>query len=60
MLKIKKYRKGTIVVIQENIEMLLIAYVKLKYSAPKEVSMGFHNGSNYVYYFIVKELAEEF
>ena len=40
--------------------MLVIAYVKLKYSAPKEISMGFHNGSNYVYYFIVKELAEEF
>ena len=30
------------------------------YSAPKEISIVFHNGSNYDLYFIRKELAEEF
>ena len=33
---------------------------KLKYSVPKENSIAFHNGSNYDYHFIIKELAEEF
>ena len=32
----------------------------LKYSVPKEVSIVFHNGSNYDNHFIIKELAEEF
>ena len=32
----------------------------LKYSVPKEISIVFHNGSNYDYRFIIKELAEEF
>ena len=32
----------------------------LKYSVPKKVSIGFYNGSNYDYHFIIKELAEEF
>ena len=32
----------------------------LKYSVPKKVSIVFHNGSNYDYHFIIKELAEEF
>ena len=32
----------------------------LKSSVPKEVSIVFHNGSNYDYHFIIKELAEEF
>ena len=31
----------------------------LKYSAPKETAILFHNGSNYDYHFIIKELAEE-
>ena len=33
---------------------------KLKYSVPKKVPIAFHNGSNYDYHFIIKELAEEF
>ena len=33
---------------------------KLKSSVPKKVSVIFHNGSNYNYYFIIKELVEEF
>ena len=27
---------------------------------PKEILLVFHNGSNYDYHFIIKELAEEF
>ena len=30
----------------------------LKYSAPKKIPIVFQNGSNYDYYFIMKELAE--
>ena len=30
------------------------------YSINKDVRNLFHNGSNYYYYFIIKELAEEF
>ena len=32
----------------------------LKYSIPKKIPIVFHNGSNYDYHFIIKELAEEF
>ena len=32
----------------------------LKYSVPKNVSMVFHNGSNYGYHITIKELADEF
>ena len=32
----------------------------LKCSEPKKIHIVFHNGSNYDYHFIVKELAEEF
>ena len=32
----------------------------LKYSVPKNNPIVFHNGSNYDYHFIIKELAEEF
>ena len=32
----------------------------LKYSVPKKIPIIFHNGSNYDYHFIMKELAEEF
>ena len=32
----------------------------LKYSVPKKIPIAFHNGSNYDYHFIIKDLAEEF
>ena len=32
----------------------------LKFSVPKKIPIAFHNGSNYDYHFIIKELAEEF
>ena len=32
----------------------------LKYSVPKKIPIVFHNGSNYDYNFIIKEVAEEF
>ena len=31
----------------------------LRYKIPKEIPVVFHNGSNYDYHFIIKELAEE-
>ena len=43
-----------IVIIQRNIKC------KLKYSVHKKIPIVFHNGSNYDYHFIIKELAEEF
>ena len=32
----------------------------LKHSVPKRIPIVFHNGSNYDYHFIIKELVEEF
>ena len=32
----------------------------LKYSEPNKIPIVFHNGSNYDYHLIIKELAEEF
>ena len=32
----------------------------LKYSIPKEITVVFHNESNYDYHFIKRELVEEF
>ena len=32
----------------------------LRYKAPKEISIVFHNDSTYDYHFIIKQLAEEF
>ena len=32
----------------------------LKNSIPKRIPIAFHNGSNYDYHFVMKELAEEF
>ena len=32
----------------------------LRYSVPREIPVHFHNGSEYDYHFIIKELAEEF
>ena len=32
----------------------------LKCSVPKKIPISFHNGSNYDYHFIIKELEEEF
>ena len=32
----------------------------LRYKAPEEIPVAYHNGSRYDYHFIIKELAEEF
>ena len=32
----------------------------MRYNTPKEISVVFHNGSNYDYHFMIKELVEEF
>ena len=47
-----------IIIALENIAVLLIIY-RLRYKTPKEIPVLFHNGSNYDYHFIIKELAEE-
>ena len=31
----------------------------VRYSVPKEIPIGFENGSNYDYHFIIKEFAEK-
>ena len=36
-----------------------IAISNLKYSAPIKITIALHNGSNYDYHFIIKELIEE-
>ena len=43
-----------------KINMLKINICNLKYSVPKKIYIVFHNGSNFDYHFIMKELAEEF
>ena len=59
MWKIKNIEKLEInVIIQGNIEMLCIC--NLKYSVPKKISVGFYNGSNDDYNFIVNGSPEEF
>ena len=32
----------------------------LRYNVPKKIPIVFHNGSTYVYHFVIKKLAEEF
>ena len=56
-LKDKKHRK--FVIIQEN-TVAAHRIWDLKYSVLKKIPILFHNGSNYVYHLIIKELAEEF
>ena len=38
----------------------MIHFFLLWYSVPKKNPIAFHNGSNYDYHFIIKELGEEF
>ena len=49
-----------IAIIQVNTEVLYIALCNLKYSSPKEILVVFHNGSNFDYNVITKELGKEF
>ena len=56
-MKDKKHRK--FVIIQEN-TVAAHRIWDLKYSVLKKIPILFHNGSNYVYHLIIKELAEEF
>ena len=51
-------RLGTIIIIQENIEVLDIVYVIYSVVYLKKIPIVFHNRSNYDYHFIIKELAE--
>ena len=59
MWKIKNIEKLEIIIImRENIEVLHIP-CNWKYSVTKKIPIAFHNGSNYDYHFIIKELAED-
>ena len=49
-----------IVIVQENIEVLHIAYVILNIAYLKKIPIAINNGSNYDYHFVIKELAEKF
>ena len=58
--KIKNIVKiDVIVIIQEDIGAMH-SICNLKYSLPKKNPIVFHNGSNYDYHFLIKDLAEEF
>ena len=57
---VKKNLKINIWKIKNIVKLEIIWICKLKYRAPKDISGAYHNGSNYDYNFIIKELAEEF
>ena len=38
----------------------MLSICNLKNNTPRKIPIAFHNGSNYDYHFIIKELAEEF
>ena len=59
MLKIKNIVKSGTIVITGEYRSAAHSICNLKYSVPKEIPIVFHNGSNYNYHFIIKELAEE-
>ena len=59
MLKIKNIVKTSLLLYQEY-RSSAHSICNLKFSITKEISIIFHNGSNYDYHFIIKELAEEF
>ena len=43
-----------------NSQLVLYHITNLKYSVPKEFPLVFHNGCNYDYHSIIKELEEQF
>ena len=47
----------TIAIIQVNTEVHNIC--NLRFNVPNEIFIIFHNGSNYDYHFMIKELAKE-
>ena len=57
-LKDKKYRK--VRDYAEQYRGAVQSICNLKCSVPKECLIVFHNGSNYDYHFIIKELREKF
>ena len=59
-LKINIRKTKNIVNLEINIELLHIAYVVKNIMCLKKIPMFFHNGTNYDYHFIIRELAEEF
>ena len=61
MCKIKDIAKLEIIVIMnDNMEVLRIAYIISNIGVPKKNYIAFHSGSNYDYDVIINELPEEF
>ena len=66
MIVITKITKTFVItaIIQGNIGTPRMIYLndifKLRHKTPNEILVVFHNGSNYDYHFIIRELAEEF
>ena len=50
----------TIVILQVNTKTQHAVLCNLKFNVPNEIPVVFHNGSNYDYHFIIKELENEF
>ena len=49
-----------IVISQENLKEAAHCICNLRYKVPQKIPVKIHNGSNYDYHLIIKELAEEF
>ena len=61
MLKLKQYWKvRDLCCYTSEHRVAAHSICNLKYIAPKGIPMAFHNGSGYIYHFIIKEVAEEF
>ena len=46
--------------IYRKIQSRSTQFCNLKFNVPNEIPVVFHNGSNYGYYYIIKELANQF
>ena len=57
--KIKNFVKLEIIVIIQGNTGAVDSIYNLKYSVPKNIWIVSHNGSNYDYHFVKKELEEE-
>ena len=52
-----KIKLEIVIIIQGKHRVVVHIIYILKYNLPKKIPLDFDNGSNYNYYFIIKELA---